>query len=148
MYKRFDCVLYDLYSDRKGAFSPPAQDQNFFFPTSKYFSFYLELYKNKFKNLILTSKFKFSFRGLGIEDQFKWIALRTRHYGLCSGREGALRISSSGLHQGLGIMAYVQVVSIGDNSLWLMFRWIVLGIIPYESFLVKSSSGPCSSGLY
>jgi hypothetical protein len=68
MYKRFDCVLYDLYSDRKGAFSPPAQDQNFFFRTSKYFSFYLELYKNKFKNLILTSKFKFSFRGLGIED--------------------------------------------------------------------------------
>jgi hypothetical protein len=45
-------------------------------------------------------------------------------------------------------MAYVQVVSIGDNSLWLMFRWIVLGIIPYESFLVKSSSGLCSSGLY
>ena len=36
MYKRFDCVLYDLYSDRKGAFSPPAQDQkkNFFGPVN------------------------------------------------------------------------------------------------------------------
>ena len=32
--------------------------------TSKFFNFYLEIYKNKFKNLIPTSKFKFSFRGL------------------------------------------------------------------------------------
>jgi hypothetical protein len=32
--------------------------------TSKFYSFYLELYKNKFKNLIRTSKFKFSFGGL------------------------------------------------------------------------------------
>jgi len=42
----------------------PAQDQLNFVQTSKFFSFYLELYKNKFKNLIQTSKFKFSFRGL------------------------------------------------------------------------------------
>ena len=35
--------------------------------TSKFFSFYLELYKDKFKNLIGTSKFKFSFWGL-----WKW----------------------------------------------------------------------------
>ena len=32
--------------------------------TSIFFSFYLEVYKNKFKNLIWPSKFKFSFRGL------------------------------------------------------------------------------------
>jgi len=44
--------------------SPPAQDQQNFVRTSKFFSFDLELYKNKFKNLIWTSKFKFSFRGL------------------------------------------------------------------------------------
>jgi hypothetical protein len=30
----------------------------------KFFSFFEELYKNKLKNLIRTSKFKFSFRGL------------------------------------------------------------------------------------
>jgi hypothetical protein len=37
-----------------------------FIRTSKLFSFYLELYKNKFSNLIRSSKFnfKFSFRGL------------------------------------------------------------------------------------
>ena len=35
-----------------------------FLRTSKLFSFYLELHENKFKNLIQTSKFKFSFRGL------------------------------------------------------------------------------------
>jgi hypothetical protein len=34
------------------------------FWTSKFFSFSLELYKNKLKNLIQTSKLKFSFRGL------------------------------------------------------------------------------------
>ena len=45
-------------------FSPPAQDQKNFVWTSKFFSFYSELYKNKFKNLIWTSKFKFSFQGL------------------------------------------------------------------------------------
>jgi hypothetical protein len=43
---------------------PLAQDQQNFVWTSKFFSFYLELYKNKFKNFIRTSKFKFSFRGL------------------------------------------------------------------------------------
>ena len=32
--------------------------------SGNFFSFYLELYKNKFKNLISTSKFKLSFRGL------------------------------------------------------------------------------------
>ena len=42
----------------------PAQDQFNFVQTSKYFSFSLELYKDKFKNLIQTSKFKFSFQGL------------------------------------------------------------------------------------
>ena len=40
-----------------------------FAQTSKFFSFYLELhvlhgYQNKLQNLIRTSKFKFSFRGL------------------------------------------------------------------------------------
>jgi hypothetical protein len=43
---------------------PTAQDQENFVRTSKFFSFYLELHKNKFKILIRTSKFKFSFRGL------------------------------------------------------------------------------------
>jgi len=43
---------------------PPAQDQQNFVWTSRLFSFYLELYKNKFKNLNRTSKFKFSFHGL------------------------------------------------------------------------------------
>ena len=45
---------------------PPTQNQKNFVRTSKFFSFCLELqkYKNKFKNLILTSKFKFSFRGM------------------------------------------------------------------------------------
>ena len=33
---------------------------------SKFFSFYLELYKIKFKNLIRTGKLKFSFRGLKV----------------------------------------------------------------------------------
>jgi len=43
-----------------------AHDQQNFVRTSKFFSFYLELhvYKNKFKNLIRTSKFKFSFHFL------------------------------------------------------------------------------------
>ena len=36
--------------------------------TSKFFSFFKELYSNNFKNLIRTRKFKFSFRGLsGLE---------------------------------------------------------------------------------
>ena len=43
---------------------PPAKDQYNFVRTSKIFRFYLELYKNKFKNLNWTSKFKISFRGL------------------------------------------------------------------------------------
>jgi len=43
--------------------SPPAQDQQNFVRTSKFVSFYLELYKNKFKNLIQT-RFIFSFREL------------------------------------------------------------------------------------
>ena len=43
---------------------PPAQDQQNFLWTSKFFSSYLELYENKLKNLIRTSKFKFLFRGL------------------------------------------------------------------------------------
>jgi hypothetical protein len=49
---------------------PPAQDQQNFVRTSKFFSFYLVLYKNKFKNLIQTSKFIyiFSFRELHIDN--------------------------------------------------------------------------------
>jgi hypothetical protein len=45
---------------------PPTQNQKNFVRPSQFFSFCLELqkYKNKFKNLILTSKFKFSFRGM------------------------------------------------------------------------------------
>jgi hypothetical protein len=39
--------------------------------TSKFFSFYFELYQNKFKNLIQTSKFKFSFWGLLIIVHFE-----------------------------------------------------------------------------
>ena len=42
----------------------PVPRQINFLRTSKLFSFYLELHENKFKNLIQTSKFKFSFRGL------------------------------------------------------------------------------------
>jgi hypothetical protein len=47
----------------------PAQDRQNFVQACKFFSFYLELhtlyvYKNKFKNLIRTSIFKFSFQGL------------------------------------------------------------------------------------
>ena len=45
-------------------FCPPAQDQSNFVRTSQFFSFYLELYKNKFKKLIQTSKLKILFRGL------------------------------------------------------------------------------------
>ena len=47
---------------------PPAQDQLNFAWTSK-FQFLLELNKNKFKNLIGTSKLKFSFRGLILAKQ-------------------------------------------------------------------------------
>jgi len=49
---------------------PPAQDQQNFVRTIKFFSFYLELYKNNFKNLIQTSKFIyiFSFRELHIDN--------------------------------------------------------------------------------
>ena len=42
---------------------PLAQDQQNFVQTSTFFNFYLDIYiyKNKFKNLIRTSKLKFSF---------------------------------------------------------------------------------------
>ena len=43
---------------------PPAKDQSNFVRTNQFFRFYLELYKDKFKNLIQTSNFKFSFLGL------------------------------------------------------------------------------------
>jgi hypothetical protein len=43
---------------------PLPQNEYNFIQTSKFFSFYLDIYKNKFKNLIHTSKFKFSFQGL------------------------------------------------------------------------------------
>jgi hypothetical protein len=42
----------------------PDQDQSNIVWTSKFFSFYLDIYKNELKNLIRTSKFKFSLRGL------------------------------------------------------------------------------------
>jgi hypothetical protein len=41
----------------------PVQDQQNFVRFSKFFSSFLELSKNEFKNLIWTSKFTFSFRG-------------------------------------------------------------------------------------
>ena len=50
---------------------PPAQDQKIFVRTRSFFSFYLELYKNQFKNLIRTSKLKCSFQGLCIVSQLK-----------------------------------------------------------------------------
>ena len=50
--------------------SPRVQDQQNCVRTSKFYSFYLELYKNKFKNLIRTSKFKFLFQGLQLTDLF------------------------------------------------------------------------------
>jgi hypothetical protein len=49
---------------------PPAQDQVNFVRTSTFFSIYLDIY-NKFKNLIRTCKFKFSFIGLKIP-YFYW----------------------------------------------------------------------------
>ena len=45
---------------------PPAQDQLNFVRTSK-FQFFLELNENKLKNLIWTSKLKFSFRDCYLE---------------------------------------------------------------------------------
>jgi len=48
----------------------PAQDQYIFQ------LFYLTLSKNKFKNLIRTSKFKFSFRGLPIPHAFEYCLLQ------------------------------------------------------------------------
>ena len=43
---------------------PADQDQYYFVQTSTFSSFYLEMHKNKFKNLIRISKLKFSFQGL------------------------------------------------------------------------------------
>jgi len=43
---------------------PPDKDEENFVWTSKFLSFYLDICKNKFKNLIWTGKFKFSFQGL------------------------------------------------------------------------------------
>ena len=43
---------------------PPSQEQQNFVWTSKLFRFYLELYKNKFKNLFRARILKFLFRGL------------------------------------------------------------------------------------
>jgi hypothetical protein len=48
---------------------PPAQDQQNFVQTSKFFSFYLELYKNKSQEFDSTSKFKFSFRKLNYRNK-------------------------------------------------------------------------------
>jgi hypothetical protein len=43
---------------------PTDQDQYYFVQTSKFVTFYLEIHKNEFKNLIWTSKFKFAFQEL------------------------------------------------------------------------------------
>jgi hypothetical protein len=48
---------------------PPAQDQQEFVQTSKFFSLYLELYKNKSQELDSASKFKFSFRKLNYRNK-------------------------------------------------------------------------------
>ena len=42
------------------------------FRTSTFFSFYLELYKNKFKNLVQTGKLKFSFREMFTANARQW----------------------------------------------------------------------------
>ena len=62
LYCPFD-ILYDLAVLMMST-GAPAQHQLNFVRTSKSFNCYLELYKNKFKNLTRTSKFKFSFEGL------------------------------------------------------------------------------------
>jgi hypothetical protein len=59
--------LFTNYSVLTISTGPLSQDQKNFVWTSKFFSFYLELYINKLRNLIQTSKFKFSFRGLIIK---------------------------------------------------------------------------------
>jgi hypothetical protein len=57
-------VCYLLYDVREYDSQSSGPRPVKFLQTSKFFSFYLELYKNKFNNLIWTSKFKFSFWGL------------------------------------------------------------------------------------
>ena len=49
--------------DEHRSFGPRREN---FVRTSNFFGFLKELYKNKFKNLIRTSKFKLSFRGLDL----------------------------------------------------------------------------------
>ena len=62
--KRFGAQS-DLFAVLTINTGPLAQDQQNFVRVGKFFSFYLELYKNKFKNLIRNSKFKLNFfRGL------------------------------------------------------------------------------------
>ena len=57
-------ILYQ--SSRWALVLRPKTSKTLFGPVHFSCSFYLELYKNKFKNLNQTSKFKFSFRGLPV----------------------------------------------------------------------------------
>ena len=60
-------IKYMLFSGKVAPTSykaTPSSPHNEHQSSSPFFSFYLELYKNKFKNLIWTSKFKSSFGGL------------------------------------------------------------------------------------
>jgi hypothetical protein len=65
VYKCSTCMYYiSMVSrphDEHRSFGPRREN---FVRTSNFFGFLKELYKNKFKNLIRTSKFKLSFRGL------------------------------------------------------------------------------------
>lgn len=68
----------------------PTQGQSNFVWTSQFVSFYLELYKIKFKNVIRTSKFKFSVLGLCGSDS-KWYDILSKLIGLyIAGRLGLL----------------------------------------------------------
>ena len=47
--------------------------------TSKISPFLFKLYKNKFKNLIQTSKFKFTFRGLQVQIKMFFLSMQVRY---------------------------------------------------------------------
>jgi hypothetical protein len=55
--------LYSLHNEHQSSGPRPVK--------LSFFSFYLELYKNKFKTMIRTSKFTFSFRGLALGHNFE-----------------------------------------------------------------------------
>ena len=60
----YSCYRNVGYSPHDEHWSLGPETSKTLFGPVNFFSFYLELYKNKFKNLIRTSKLKFSFRGL------------------------------------------------------------------------------------